>query len=218
MDAERIVQLATGPAIATGGDDCILVWNDSARELLAYPRGHPVAGESFHRLVAARDSHGNPISAGHLPFYEMVTCGEAPRSYELEVRSATGSYLRVAVSVVVVLQPEPGRYELVYFLRRILRRRQADEAIERLLAQSQGEAPSLSSPGATARSTPGNPLTGRQTEVLRLVAQGKSSRQIAAALGVSLHTARRHIQNILLRLEAHSKAEAVSRAFQGRLL
>lgn len=56
------------------------------------------------------------------------------------------------------------------------------------------------------------PLTPRQTEVLRLVAQGLSNREIAAALGISDHTVHRHVGNILLRLDAPTRAAAASRA------
>ena len=100
---------------------------------------------------------------------------------------------------------------------RILRRRQADEAIERILAEPRRALAALE-PGPAREAQPAPRITGRQREILRLIAQGKATKQIAAALGVSLHTARRHVQNVLERLEAHSKAEAVSRAFKDRLL
>ena len=61
-------------------------------------------------------------------------------------------------------------------------------------------------------------LTRRQLEVLRLLARGKASEEIASSLVISIHTVRRHVQDILARLKVHSKAEAVSRAFSDRLI
>ncbi|MGB6361438.1 MAG: LuxR C-terminal-related transcriptional regulator, partial [Thermoanaerobaculia bacterium] len=60
--------------------------------------------------------------------------------------------------------------------------------------------------------------THRQLEVLRLMAQGTTVGRIADSLGVSIHTVRSHIQRILEKLDAHSQAEAVARAFRERLL
>ena len=52
-------------------------------------------------------------------------------------------------------------------------------------------------------------LTGREIEVLELVAQGNTSRQIAELLFISAHTVKNHIRNILDKLGLHSRSEAV---------
>jgi DNA-binding NarL/FixJ family response regulator len=51
-------------------------------------------------------------------------------------------------------------------------------------------------------------LTGRQAEVLRLVAQGKTDRQIAGELVLSEKTVGRHLENIFARLGVSSRAAA----------
>lgn len=56
-------------------------------------------------------------------------------------------------------------------------------------------------------------LTAREHEVLRLVAAGKSNREIAAALVISEHTAARHVQNIFVKLDVTSRAAAGAFAF-----
>lgn len=55
-------------------------------------------------------------------------------------------------------------------------------------------------------------LTPREREVLRLMAAGVDNRAIASRLGITLSTARVHVQNVLEKLDAHSKLEAVLRA------
>ncbi len=52
-------------------------------------------------------------------------------------------------------------------------------------------------------------LTGREIEVLELVAQGNTSRQIAELLFISQNTVKNHIRNILDKLGLHSRNEAV---------
>ncbi|RFU20853.1 LuxR family transcriptional regulator [Geodermatophilus marinus] len=61
-------------------------------------------------------------------------------------------------------------------------------------------------------------LTDRELEVLRLVAQGQTNREIAATLVLSEHTVRRHLQNVFARLGVSSRAAAVAFAVQHDLV
>jgi NarL family two-component system response regulator LiaR len=55
-------------------------------------------------------------------------------------------------------------------------------------------------------------LTAREVEVLQLLSEGRSNEDIATQLFLSLHTARKHVQNIIGKLGCHSKLEAVAAA------
>jgi DNA-binding CsgD family transcriptional regulator/tetratricopeptide (TPR) repeat protein len=66
--------------------------------------------------------------------------------------------------------------------------------------------------GRVRRLGPAPALTAREREVLRLVAQGLSDKEMAAALGLSEHTVHRHVANILTKLDLPSRAAAVARA------
>jgi len=57
---------------------------------------------------------------------------------------------------------------------------------------------------------PQDDLTRRETEVFELVAQGKTSKQIAAALEISVHTVNNHRKRICRKLGVHSTAELVA--------
>jgi putative two-component system response regulator len=58
----------------------------------------------------------------------------------------------------------------------------------------------------------GSELTPRELEVLGLIATGLVNKQIAQRLGLRLNTVRNHARNILSKLQAHSKLEAVATA------
>jgi DNA-binding NarL/FixJ family response regulator len=62
------------------------------------------------------------------------------------------------------------------------------------------------------------PLTTRECEVLRLVAEGKSDRAIAQELVLSEHTVHRHVANILGKLGCPSRSAAVARALRDGLV
>jgi DNA-binding NarL/FixJ family response regulator len=61
---------------------------------------------------------------------------------------------------------------------------------------------------------PDGPLTGREVEVLRLVASGMTNREIAARLSISEKTVARHISNIFTKLDLPSRAAATAYAYQ----
>ena len=63
----------------------------------------------------------------------------------------------------------------------------------------------------------GHGLTARELDVLRLVASGRSNRDIAAALVISEHTVARHLQNIYAKLGVSSRTAASAFAFEHRL-
>jgi DNA-binding NarL/FixJ family response regulator len=63
-----------------------------------------------------------------------------------------------------------------------------------------------------------SPLTPREHEVLQLLAEGVSQREIARRLVVSPKTIGSHIQSILAKLEVHSRTEAVVFAYRAGLV
>jgi len=52
-------------------------------------------------------------------------------------------------------------------------------------------------------------LSGRELEILRLMADGRANRQIAESLSLSPHTVKRHVANILAKLHQRTRIEAV---------
>ena len=73
--------------------------------------------------------------------------------------------------------------------------------IRRFLAVGDGPARSQASPAG---------MTRREIEVLILIAAGRSNRQIAEELSISLNTVDRHVSNILTKIGATNRAEAAS--------
>jgi two-component system nitrate/nitrite response regulator NarL len=63
---------------------------------------------------------------------------------------------------------------------------------------------------AADRPHPGDRLTAREAGVLQLISQGLSNREIAARLHIELTTVKNHVHNILEKLGARTRAEAVA--------
>ena len=74
--------------------------------------------------------------------------------------------------------------------------------------------PALSS----ARQAPAVSLTRREQEVLRLLAAGASNQDIAHTLVISLDTVKKHVSNLLGKLDATSRTQAIAQARARSLL
>jgi ATP/maltotriose-dependent transcriptional regulator MalT len=87
----------------------------------------------------------------------------------------------------------------------------ARELFERL-----GAAPDVTRLSTRSGTTYG--LSERELEVLRLVASGKSNREVASLLVISEHTVARHLQNIYTKLRVSSRSAATAFAFEHELV
>ena len=61
-------------------------------------------------------------------------------------------------------------------------------------------------------------LTARELEVIRLIARGKTNREIAGELGISEKTVARHVSNIFLKLDLSTRSGAAAYAFTHKLV
>jgi DNA-binding CsgD family transcriptional regulator len=94
-------------------------------------------------------------------------------------------------------------------------------AAARAVFERLGAVPDLARLEVLSRKAPGGTaggLTAREIEVLRLVAAGNANSEIAAALVISDHTVRRHLQNIFAKLGVSSRTAAAAYAFQHHLV
>jgi DNA-binding NarL/FixJ family response regulator len=98
----------------------------------------------------------------------------------------------------------------------LLKDADADEVAGAIRAAHQGELHLdsaiakrlMASMRASDREDPAAELTGREREILRMVAAGKANKQIAAELVISERTARTHVSNVLRKLNLSSRTQA----------
>ena len=69
---------------------------------------------------------------------------------------------------------------------------------------------------ARAGDRPRTPLRSREGDVLELLVAGHSNQEIAAHLGISIHSAKRHVSSILAKFDSPSRSHLVSRVLQAR--
>lgn len=76
----------------------------------------------------------------------------------------------------------------------------------------------LSDSSRDAVKTTRSRLTPREREILQLLAEGKSNKEVATILGISVNTAEAHRANIMLKLDVHSITELVVYAVRNKII
>ena len=73
-------------------------------------------------------------------------------------------------------------------------------------------------PGVTAHSDTDYGVTMREREILQLLADGKSTKDISAQLFITRETVKSHVHHIFVKLRAYSRAHAVAIALRGKII
>jgi LuxR family maltose regulon positive regulatory protein len=148
--------------------------------------------------LAARGDHASAVGA----LAEAVTLA-CPQGY-IRVFADEGTPMRALLARLSAAQPDqraPARGIHAGYLAALLRACAPADAVP---------------PEGRAAAPPGlaEPLTGRELEVLRLLAAGSSNQRIARELFVALDTVKKHVTHVLGKLGAANRTEAAARARQ----
>lgn len=189
----------------------IVAWNSAAQALLGFGPDQTV-GQPCYRLLNGTDLHGQRVCAAPCAPMLALQRGQPPPSFTIQVDEGSGARRPVEMSLV----PLP-RGLTAHVLRDASRHLsherfvgQIRHALDRLVGET---AP----PDEEIRVTTAA-LTTREQEILRLLAQGASTNEIASQLVLSSGTVRTHVQHILAKLGARRRLEAVAIARRRGLL
>jgi PAS domain S-box-containing protein len=149
-----------------------------------------VVGSQFTTVVAPHER-----AEAH-EILTRILCRGEPADFTIEVQAATGGYTLRDVSAAPVR--DGGSIVGMFGLSR---RRSAEPA----RPPSRAKAPAVE-------------LTQRQRDVLRLLAEGKSTGEIASELALSPTTVRNHIAGLIAALGVHTRLQAVVAARRSELL
>jgi DNA-binding CsgD family transcriptional regulator len=199
------------------------------------------AQRAFELTFAAADAHAARLLAG---FPDAGADTSLPEGADGEAARLLTGWDEAAAAWAILGEPYPLSETLLHAAETALARGDRGGAAERLrravpLADELGAHPlaeqiailarrariRLTGDDASEGKVPGDPgtwdgelgLTERELEVLRLVAAGRSNREIAAELFISPKTASVHVSNILGKLGVASRGEAAARAHTLRL-
>lgn len=188
----------------------VIYWNRSAQEILGYAPEEAVGRPCFDVFKGMADRGG--IVCG--PECSLLSCalrGEKIHSFNLLTQRQDGRQLWLNLSTMFMEDFEGQPNVVVHMFRDIDRLQRAQELLGEFLLRASELAAPLPQ---RARGQGQEKLTKRERQVLTLLAQGLTAKEIARQLTVSEATARNHIQNVLSKLGLHSRLEAALYAIE----
>jgi DNA-binding CsgD family transcriptional regulator len=208
---ERISR--SGEAVfAIDGADRIILWNKACEALVGKP-ARSVVGKPCYEVVCGRDVNGNLYCHRGCPvaFQAREKKEDPVHPFELTVKAADGKTKKISSSLFAIPSYHPALTTVVHVLRPAVEETATLEtAVEP--ASSEPMTPLINSEGEAVA------LTAREKEILGCLAQGLPTKAVAKKLFIAVVTARNHIQNILQKLNVHSKLEAVVLAHKHQLV
>ncbi|MGZ7031262.1 MAG: LuxR C-terminal-related transcriptional regulator [Thermoanaerobaculia bacterium] len=206
----QALELSPDAVFVTDRSNRIVFWNHSAAALLGFDAIEAV-GAHCEELLHGCDLFGNRYCSENCPIMQMANRGEPVHQFNLSVRAKDGAPVMADATVLQLRSPQPDEYWLAHIL-------QAEQHRETHAPADPAPPKPLHLVARESSDVRIRKLTAREVEVLGMLAAGRTTPEIAERLHISQLTARSHIQNILAKLEVHSKAEAVAFAFQKNLI
>ncbi len=205
----------------------IIRWNKTAEAILKYSEPE-VLNRKCYQVFLGKTSADTVHCKPDCRVRRKVE-KSAQKNFDLKTWTKDGKGLWLNVSVISPVLD--GQRYIAHILRDISREKKMESVLNRLLedlgirgqtwdcSDSEGRVGACAPDNALkAKSGATDTLSEREKEVLLLLAEGLDAKSLAQKLNISQYTARNHIQNILVKLDLHSKAQAVSYAFKKGLL
>jgi PAS domain S-box-containing protein len=223
-------------AICSTGDGVFIVdadrqivrWNEAAEKMLKYSEDEVLHRDCF-RVISGKSASNKDFCTRKCQIHTSAIKGSHPKNFDLLTKTGNGE--PIWLNVTILFPSNSSEPFIAHIVRDVTREKNAVLALQRFLGDlapsdlipgkgnnlgSAGE--NLSVPRHRAIEKSSVALSGREIEVLTLLAEGLSTKSLAQKLNISHFTARNHIQNILVKLGLHSKAQAVSYAFKKGIL
>ena len=153
-------------------------------------------------------NHSRSFEVRALKLSDFLTCQEMRK---LDFYWSVWRPLGIEDSLRMWLDAPAGRGRVLYFERSTRSFSERDRALLQLLRPTLIGMQASIARRRRLNSASTLRLGDRESEILSLVAEGKTSKQIAVELGISPHTVRKHVQHILEKLDVRTRSAAVAR-------
>jgi len=202
--------LTNDGAFAVNPHQRITYWGASAERLLGHA-AKDVVGKPCYEILGGKDADNYRVCRPDCPVMANARRGRPTSDYDLLCTAANGQVSRINVTVAVSRKNRHD-FEVLHLFRDVTERRRIEEFARKAsttLHQLLDEADGGPVEEVEEDPTPLPRLSRREIQVLRLLAAGTNTQQIAETLSIRPLTARNHVSRLLTKLGVDSRLQAV---------
>lgn len=210
-------------ALVTNGECRVRYWNHAAERLFGFSATE-VVGRPCHEVLRGKTLDGRPICSPTCSVFSRLSEGKGVRNFDIQTTTKAGLVIWLNVSSIPVPSLSKGRYLVVHLFHEIGKLGKIRQLTKELYGIVGGLGEKPLQIGKEVECTaeeqpeipPSLPLSKREREILRSLAEGMDTKRIADHLCISQITVRNHVQHILEKLGAHSRLEALAIVYRPR--
>jgi PAS domain S-box-containing protein len=204
LAVESLIGARTADSVIVVDPNYRIVHWDFRAESLTGLMAEELVGKPCYEVLEGELEGGSSLRDHQRFVMRLARAEQGVSNYDMRVSTRWGQKRWVNVSILVV-DSEEGPY-LVHILRDAQKTHETLEMARGLIGLTSKKGPSISERGDVPD------LTSRQFEILKLMAEGKSTWEISSELYISQATVRNHIRALLQALDAHSQLEVLAKA------
>lgn len=202
--------------ISPGGR--VRFWNAAAEALFGYTAAQALE-RNCYQLLGGRNSAGALVCQQQCGVWQCGVQGEKAPNFDLEITLPSGERRWVNMSNIFYRDRHSGAIWMIHLARDISAEKSRERLVASLLSMlHQLEAQAPSAAATTAWLEPSTPLSTRQRQILRHLAQGMDAAAVARELGITPQSLRNHLHHINRKLHTHDRLAAVTQAQRRHLI
>ena len=192
MDIETSHYVTGDAAFAVDQRGAIVLWNKAAETSLGFTANQAL-GQKCWKLLSGVDTNGNRHCCRNCPIREMSFRHEPVNTFETLFNTSSEKRKRFAISCLTIFD-DPGSEVLLHLCRPKTEPTNIEQKQFSKTSRATGQLGALSQ---------------REIEVLTLLAEKVSTREIAKRMSISIRTVRTHVQHLMYKLQVHKRREAI---------
>jgi PAS domain S-box-containing protein len=210
-ELKEIVGSTADASFAVDGAGMIVAWNRAAEEMFGVPSEQAI-GQACGAILQGSDECG-PVCSPDCSIQQATRCHHQISNFDLQIQTKQGKQW-CNISVLVAEVANSDLPYSIHIVRAIDTRKRLELLVRDFIVTEAKLPPEEAKAIVSVTRSParGVELTNRESEVLRLLAKGATTKAIAGQLHISRTTVNNHIQHILHKLNAHTRLEAIRRA------
>ncbi len=192
----------------------IKTWNKAAEKLFGGDASS-VLGKQCATLFAGRTASELPICRDECHILTCARKGKGVPNFDMQVNTSTGRQKWINVSILIVTNDHTERRLTVHLVRDIGKRKKTEDLSNQVLQMARNLVTSVDK---VENAPPAVSLTEQEKKILTLIAAGKTTKDIALELNISISTLRNHISHVNQKLNTSNRLGAAMQAIKNGLI